>query len=133
MNSMLIVDDNQGVRVSLAKYLKSRNYHADEAASGREAMKKAAERSYDAILLDLIMPDVSGMELLVELKKIRPFSRVIMMTGFATRHNSVEAMKRGAYDYLEKPFDLAELDSVLQRCIQEARFEPTGEIPLQNS
>jgi len=133
MNSMLIVDDNQGVRVSLAKYLKSRNYHTDEAASGREAIKKAAERSYDAILLDLIMPDVSGMELLVELKKIRPSSRVIMMTGFATINNSVEAMKRGAYDYLEKPFDLAELDSVIQRCIQEARFDPKGKIPLQNS
>lgn len=125
MGRILVVDDNDGVRLPLSRFLRTRNYQTDEAGSGKEAVEKALAHKYDAVLLDLIMPDLSGMEVLMELKKIRPSTKVIMMTGFASIHNSAEAVRLGAYDYIQKPFDLAELEAMIRRCTEESKFDQT--------
>lgn len=122
MKRVLIIDDDNGVRLSLSKYLKSKNYQTSEASSAKEAIEKAAAQKYDIVLLDLIMPETGGIEVLLELKKIRPSAKVIMMTGFATIENAVDAIKKGASDYIKKPFDLEELDAIIRRCIEESRL-----------
>lgn len=122
MNTVFVVDDNEGIRVGLSRFLKSRNYETDAAESGKEAIERTGKQKYDVILLDMIMPDMGGIEVLVELKKIRPSSAVIMMTGFGTINNAVEAIKKGAYDYIQKPVNLEELDVIIRRCIEESQF-----------
>lgn len=121
-SKILIIDDNEGVRHSLARFLKSKNYETESAESGKEGLQKATEQKYDAILLDLVMPDMSGFDTLIELKKICPSVKVIMMTGFASINNAVEAIKKGAYDYIQKPVNAQELDALIGRCIEESRF-----------
>jgi len=125
MKQILIVDDNDGVRTSLTRMLRSKPYRLEVATSGREAIEMTAKQKYDVILLDLVMPDFDGIEVLMEMKKIRPAAKVIIMTGFASIHNAVDAIKKGASDYIEKPIDAEELDVMIRRCIEESQFQQT--------
>ena len=120
---ILIVDDDHKVRATISKILKTKGYKIDEASSGKEAIEKALSNDFDIVLLDLMMPTVSGMDVLVELRKSKPKTKEIMMTGFATVNNAVEAIKRGASDYISKPFKAEELDATIRRCLEEARFD----------
>ena len=120
---ILIVDDDHKVRATISKILKTKGYQIDEASSGKEAIEKALSNDFDIVLLDLMMPTVSGMDVLVELRKSKPKTKEIMMTGFATVNNAVEAIKRGASDYISKPFKAEELDATIRRCLEEARFD----------
>ncbi len=120
---ILIVDDDHKVRATISKILKTKGYQIDEASSGKEAIEKATSKDFDIVLLDLMMPTVSGMDVLVELRKSKPKTKEIMMTGFATVNNAVEAIKRGASDYISKPFKAEELDATIRRCLEEARFD----------
>lgn len=94
MKKILIVDDDIELRATLSEILIKAGYHTDEAASGREAIEKIAYSEYDIVLLDLVMPKISGMDVLTELRRLRPKTRVIMITAFATVENAVEAIKR---------------------------------------
>ena len=123
MKKILIVDDDHKVRATISKILKTKGYKIDEASSGKEAIEKALSNDFDIVLLDLMMPTVSGMDVLVELRKSKPKTKEIMMTGFATVNNAVEAIKRGASDYISKPFKAEELDATIRRCLEEARFD----------
>lgn len=127
MNSILIVDDDKELRSQLADILKDAGYRTEVASSGREAVTKAAAGTYDVILLDMIMPKGGGEEALVELRKIAPRSKVIMITAFATVENAVDAMKRGACDYISKPFKITELLTTVRRVLEESRVEECGE------
>ena len=120
---ILIVDDDHKVRATISKILKTKGYQTDEASSGKEAIEKALSNDFDIVLLDLMMPTVSGMDVLVELRKSKPKTKEIMMTGFATVNNAVEAIKKGASDYISKPFKAEELDATIRRCLEEARFD----------
>jgi DNA-binding NtrC family response regulator len=123
MKKILIVDDDHKVRATISKILKAKGYQTDEASSGKEAIEKATSKNFDIVLLDLMMPTVSGMDVLVELRKSKPKTKEIMMTGFATVNNAVEAIKKGASDYISKPFQAEELDATIRRCLEEARFD----------
>ncbi len=125
MKKILIIDDDEGVRCALSKYLKDKRYYTDEADSGKVGIMKAMRNDFDVVLLDQIMPESNGMNVLLELKKNRPATKVIMMTGFATINSAVEAIKKGASEYLQKPFNVKELDIIIKRCLEEESFNKT--------
>jgi DNA-binding response OmpR family regulator len=126
MNKILVVDDDRELRSNLREILSGAGYQVDEAASGREAVDKSTAGDFDIILLDLIMPRMSGADVLMELRKVAPRSRVIMITAFATIENAVDAIKRGASDYISKPFKIDELITRIRRVLEEASFEKCG-------
>lgn len=123
MKNILIVDDDRWVRTSLSEVLENAGYHAENADSGREAIKKISDKDFDVVLLDLVMPDVDGIEVLTELKRYRPGIKVIIITGFATIDSAVGAIKKGASDYIAKPYKIDELLTTIKRVIEETRFE----------
>jgi DNA-binding response OmpR family regulator len=122
MNKILIVDDDDELRSNLSGILGDIGYDTDAAPSGAGAIAKAASNDFDIVLLDLMMPDASGMDVLGELKKITPNIKVIMITAFASIDTAVEAMKKGASDYISKPFNIQALDITIKKTLEEAKF-----------
>ena len=125
MKKVLIVDDDNELRKNLSEIMTGAGYEAHQAASGREAVELAADQDFDVVLLDLIMPKMSGSDVLVELRRVSPRSRVIMITAFASIENAVDAIKRGATDYLSKPFKIDELLMRVMRALEESRLDPS--------
>ena len=123
MNNILIVDDDPELRSNLKEILQDEGYTTEEAASGREAIGKASSEQFSIILLDLMMPGMDGIETLAELRRISPKTKVIMITAFATVENAVNAIKKGASDYITKPFRIEELLAIIRRAIEESRFD----------
>ncbi len=123
MKKVLIVDDDAELRSNLSEILKGAGYYIAEAPSGKEAIEKIASKDFDIALLDIMMPKMSGIDVLKEIKKIKPKIRVIMITAFATVENAVDAIKKGASDYISKPFRIDDLLTTIRRVIEEGRFE----------
>lgn len=107
--SVLLVDDEQEFTQVLSERMASRGVGVDTAASGHEALQKAKDKSYDAIILDLAMPEMDGIETLKHLLKGNPDLQVILLTGRATVQTGIEAIKLGAMDFLEKPAEIQKL------------------------
>ncbi len=101
---ILVIDDEEIVRISCKKCLIPEGYDVDLAGSGREGMELTGSTHYDLILTDLKMPDMDGMEFLMKIKEKQPDAKVIMITGYSTVEHAVEAIKLGAFNYIEKPF-----------------------------
>ena len=106
---VLLVDDEPEFVQVLSQRMESRGVGVDTAASGREALEKVRGKSYDAIILDLAMPEMDGIETLKRLLEDNPDLQVILLTGYATLQKGVEAIKVGAMDFLEKPAEIQEL------------------------
>ncbi|MBI5682624.1 MAG: response regulator [Deltaproteobacteria bacterium] len=123
MKKILIVDDDAELMANLSDILKEEGYYVDEAASGKMAIEKAAYEGFDIVLLDLMMPKMSGIDVLKELRRISPNTRIIMITAFATVENAVDAIKKGASDYISKPFKIDEFLITIRRVLEEAKFE----------
>ncbi len=123
MKSILIVDDDTDVRESLSNILEKKGFKVDQAESGTVALKMASNSNYDLALLDYIMPEMDGIDTLTALKKIRPAMKFIMITAFATIDNAVVAIKKGANDYIAKPFQVDNLTLTINRVLEEAKFE----------
>ncbi len=123
MKRVLIVDDDDDYRESLVHVLARKGLDVEEANSGIAARAKVEERSFDVVLLDLMMPGMDGIETMLILKKLRPNMRFIMITAFATIDNAVLAVKKGAHDYLAKPFQIENLIVMIHRVLEEAKFE----------
>ncbi len=117
--TILIVDDDQSIRNMLAIVLAREGYRTVEAESGSHALRRLQEDSFDLVISDIKMPDLSGIELLKKIKAILPELPVIMVTAYASAGDAVEAMKLGAEDYLIKPFNLDELKLVLQKSLHQ--------------
>jgi len=101
---ILIIDDEESMRHMLSLILKKEGYQVYAAAGGREALDLLSSHSFDFILSDIIMPEMDGLELLQALKDRKVEATIIMMSAYGTINTAVEAMKRGAYDYISKPF-----------------------------
>jgi len=101
---ILVIDDEEIVRISCKKCLVPEGYDVDVAVNGREGIALARANKYDIILTDLKMPDMDGMEFLMNMKKDQSGAKVIMITGYSTVEHAVKALKLGAYNYIEKPF-----------------------------
>ena len=120
--SLLIVDDEKPVRDNLAKYL-SDGYIAYTAANGQEAIKKIGENSdIEVVLSDMKMPEMDGLELLEKVQENNKDIVVILITGFSTIETAVDAMRRGAYDYLTKPIDLNKLEITIKNAIENKKL-----------
>ncbi len=112
---ILVIDDELPVCKSIASVLEGRANSVDTALSGEEALKKDLKERYDLIITDLMMPGISGMEVLEKVKKRRPQAIVIMITGFPSIKTAVESIRLGAFDYLPKPFTPQDLRNIVQR------------------
>jgi two-component system response regulator AtoC len=115
--TVLVIEDDDAARTALAGFLGSAGYRVREAASGAEAFAALAGGAADAVLLDLIMPEPDGFEVLRRLRERDPRLPVIVLSALCDAEDVVRAMKLGATDYLPKPFDPAELDLVLRRAL----------------
>jgi CheY-like chemotaxis protein/glycine cleavage system H lipoate-binding protein len=124
---ILVVDDEITVCKSIRQAILSDEYEVDMAMSGEQALKKDQGRSYDLIITDLMMPGISGLDLLRSLKDARPSVNVIMVTGYPTIKTAVESVKMGAFDYLPKPFTPAELRGMVSRAFKRAESEALSE------
>src|SRR5690606_15456425 len=109
------------VRDSLSKWFAAEDYYARPAAGGREALEAVQQESFDLALLDIKMPGMDGMELQNRLREADPELTVIIMTGYSSVETAVQALKRGAYDYITKPVDPDELLHLVAKAIEHRR------------
>jgi FixJ family two-component response regulator len=121
--SVLIVDDEKNIRLTLALALEKLNIPVDTAVDGEEALKKLAEKSYALMLLDLRMPGIDGLEVLRRVPEIRPEVKVVIITAWGSIEAAVEAMKLGAVDFLQKPFDAEDVRELVSSLLDEATQE----------
>ncbi len=119
MNKIMVVDDEESIRLMLRRVLSSSQYEVHEAANGIEALNSIKKEEYSAILLDLRMPHMNGLQVIEKMKEMDIKTPIIMMSAYGTVPEAVEAMKLGAMDYLVKPFDIDELKMTLERIIQQ--------------
>src|SRR4249919_713281 len=119
----LVVDDEQNIRRTLTVALESMGYEATNAATGAEAIGELKARRFDVMLLDLKLSQESGLEVLEEAIRISPTLAVVIMTAFASIDTAVEAMRRGAFDYLPKPCTPEQLRQVLTRIQKTCKLE----------
>lgn len=124
---ILVVDDEITVCKSIRQAIMSDDYEVDMALSGEEALVKDREKKYDLIITDLMMPGISGLDLLREVKASHPEVKVVMITGYPTIKTAVESIKLGAFDYIPKPFTPAELRALVSRAIKPAERESMKE------
>jgi len=126
---ILVVDDEITVCKSIRQALMNDAYEIDTALSGEEALKKEDEKKYEVIIADLMMPGLSGLDLLKSLKGKNAQAKVIMVTGYPTMKTTVHAMQIGAFDYLPKPFLPGELRSLVARAlaaVDKDKYEKPG-------
>jgi DNA-binding NtrC family response regulator len=109
MSNILIIDDEKAIRKTLTEILSYEGYKIEEAGDGEEGLKKFREKSYDVVLCDIKMPKLDGLEFLDKAREANPDVPVIMISGHGTIETAVEAVKKGAYDYISKPPDLNRL------------------------
>jgi len=113
-----VVDDEAIARDNLEHILRREDYQVQTAASGQQALKLLEEHDFDLVLTDLKMERIDGMEVLEKTKARRPETEVIMITGFATVPSAIESLKKGAYHYIAKPFNLDEVRQTVRRALE---------------
>ena len=124
MGSILLVDDEEKILKTLGRALRDDGHELVTAANGKDAQRILAERSFDLLIIDFLMPDRTGMDVLRELASSTPESErpaVVMMTAHGSIESAVEAMKLGARDYLQKPFEVEELLVLARRALEDQR------------
>jgi len=121
---ILIVDDEKEFVDSLSERLTIRGYDVTTALSGEDALKKVKSRNFDVVILDVKMPGIDGIETLREIKRMKPLTEVIMLTGYATVETAIKGMQLGALDYFMKPYIHEELVFKINRgCHRKAEHE----------
>ncbi len=119
---VLVVDDHRQARESMAAALRASGHRVDCCSSAPEGLRVLQDESYDCIVTDLKMPGMSGLEFIVEIEQRRCNAQVVMVTAHATVTSAVEAMRHGAFDYIEKPFDADRLDRLVGQAICHGRL-----------
>jgi two-component system, NtrC family, nitrogen regulation response regulator NtrX len=119
MASILIIDDEKAIRKTLTEILSYEGYKIDEASDGEEGLKRFSEKAYDIVLCDIKMPKLDGIEFLEKAKEINPDVPVIMISGHGNIDTAVEAVKKGAFDYISKPPDLNRLLITLRNAVDK--------------
>jgi signal transduction histidine kinase len=125
--SVLVIDDEESMRDSCCLILAKEGFETDSAENGESGLAKLDESQPDFVLIDLKMPGIGGLEVLDRVKKVDPDIIPIVITGYATVGSAVEAMKRGAYDFLPKPFTPEELRLIIRRGIERKRLQQEAE------
>jgi two-component system, NtrC family, response regulator PilR len=117
---LLLVDDDSDLRLTLCEYMETRRFHVTPAKSGAEAIRLIeAGHHFDLVFTDLMMPPgPDGLEVLRAAKSMNPHSYVVIMTGYSSIETAIESIRFGAFDYLTKPFKLAEIEIVANRIVE---------------
>ena len=123
---ILLVDDEKTMVKYLSKRLIIRGFDVGVAYSGLSALEEIKKNDFDLVLLDVLMPEMDGIETLKEIKKIKPETEVIMLTGHASVEVGIEGMKSGAFNYILKPFDLNELVEEINFACEHRRILKRG-------
>ena len=118
MAEILVVDDDSGMREFLEILLTQDGYGVKCAVDGKQALKLCERHDFDLAITDLKMPNVNGIDFLKGIKEISPETMVVIITAYASGETAVTAMKEGAYDYLEKNFDVEDLRNVVQNALK---------------
>ncbi len=127
---ILVVDDEPIARTNLEHILKKEGYLVSVAANGVEALKKIQQAEFDLVLSDLKMEKMDGMQLLESAQKIAPHTEFVMITGYATVNSAVDALKKGAINYLPKPIDLNELRETVRQIHEKKRYIQARRSPI---
>ncbi|MCX7047599.1 MAG: response regulator [Candidatus Sumerlaeota bacterium] len=119
---LLVVDDNASSRETIRDILEILRFQVDVASHGIAALEMIRARPYQAVLTDLMMPRMSGLELLIAIKQTNPLLPVIVVTAFGSISNAIEAMRQGAADFLTKPFEAALMEHIVKKVLREQRL-----------
>lgn len=122
MATILIIDDEKPIRQTLKEILEYESHQVDVAADGSEGLEKLNENEYDLVLLDIKMPKMDGMEVLDEIFVVKPNQAVVMISGHGTVENAVEAIKKGAFDFIQKPLDLNRLLVTIKNATEKSNL-----------
>ncbi len=125
---ILVVDDEAKQRELLAGFLEKKGYRVTTLASGKEAIEKNRTVGFDLAIMDLKMPEIDGIETMIKMKGIDPETYFIILTGYGTVESAVAAMKLGAYDYINKPINLDELELLITRIDEAQRLHQELEL-----
>ena len=120
---ILFVDDDQQILDVVSAYLTRNGYEVDTVNNGLLALEKIKEKEFTAVFTDLIMPEISGLDLLKSVKDASPTTEVIIVTGYGTIESAIEALKRGSYDYLQKPINFERLKILIDRIIEKKKLQ----------
>ena len=117
--NILVVDEDQKMADNLVEYLTESGYRASAAYGGSEALARFEQGDFQLVITELKMPEMDGMELLEEMKKLDSDVNIIVLTGFGTIESAVQAIKGGAYDYITKPIEFEEIELVVNRAMEK--------------
>ncbi|NUQ62428.1 MAG: sigma-54-dependent Fis family transcriptional regulator [Pirellulales bacterium] len=126
---VLVVDDHPQARESMADVLRQAGHRVDCCSSAAEALQVVQRESFDCIVTDLKMPGMNGVEFIIQLEQRRYLAQVVMVTAHASVSTAVEAMRHGAFDYIEKPFDVDRLEQLVAQAIRHGRLVRTDDAP----
>ena len=126
---ILVVDDEPALRESLAGWLERDGYEVELAADSKEALKRLKDSRFDILIVDIKMKEISGMEILKQVKVNHPKATVVMMTAYGSIDTAIKAMKNNAYDYLLKPFDPIDLSLMIKKIFQEKENASKHRLP----
>ncbi len=121
--SILVIDDDESVRKVLATALEDEGYRVDTAENGTVAVAKSQKGFYNLALIDIRLPDMEGTKLLTELKETTPKMRKIIVTGYPSMQNAIDAVKKGANDYVVKPFKMESVLETVKKHLDEQAKE----------
>ena len=125
---ILVVDDERNIRNNLAMVLEAEDYKVDKCANGDDAILSVKQGRYDIAFVDIQMPKMDGLELLRYLRGLRRKMPVVILTAYGTVHRAVEAMKLGAVDFLEKPFDPKAIQLLCQEILEREKVGSSGTV-----
>lgn len=125
---ILFVDDDRDILAMVEQYLTIKGYDVTTVDNGIEAVGIVKEKQIDIVFTDYKMPEFNGLELLVAIKKYRPQTEVIIVTGYGSMESAIQAMKFGSYDYLQKPFKLDHLRLIIDRIIEEKKIKDKAQL-----
>jgi len=125
---ILFVDDDREILAMVEQYLTIKGYDITTVDNGIEAVGIVKEKQIDIVFTDYKMPEFNGLELLVAIKKYRPQTEVIIVTGYGSMESAIQAMKFGSYDYLQKPFKLDHLKLIIDRIVEEKKIKDKAQL-----
>src|SRR5512136_2390913 len=134
MKKVLVIDDEQIVLNSVKKVLGQGDYDVETTLSGRQGLEWALSKDYDIVLTDVRMPDMGGMIILRDIKKVKPTLPVVIITGYANVQSAMQAMNLGAAEYIEKPFMPDQLLKAVNKAVdQAASLQADRQVPVHKA